>query len=254
MDTNHRDNRGKGLRRPKGTAGAEGAGRQAVIPNRELLERLLSYPLKERGVRETVEALIERFGGIRGVLDATGEELGSVSGVGENTSVFLKLIKEVAVSYRRERLRGKDAIRHSRELLEYLCLATSGEKVEKFLAVYLNERNEVISIEVLYEGALNGTTIYPRKAIEKAFDLDARAVIFAHNHTSGEACPSGSDVRTMMALDQAALSVKLIIHDHLIICKDTYFSARENGWIIGLTASFKRARRGRGIPESSMRR
>ncbi|MBI5644023.1 MAG: DNA repair protein RadC [Deltaproteobacteria bacterium] len=201
--------------------------------NNEILELLLTYAVARKDVKPLSAALIHRFKSFRAIFDASAEELKATPGIGENAAVLIKLIKDVAGVYLKERMMGKDVIRCPKDVLDYLNLTLSGERVEKFIAIYLNGRNELLAIETLHEGTINQTVVYPRKAIEKAFKHNARAIIFVHNHPSGDATPSGVDRQLTKVLDRAALAVDLIVHDHIIIGKDRHFSARESGWIIG---------------------
>ncbi|MFQ5465290.1 MAG: RadC family protein [Thermodesulfobacteriota bacterium] len=198
----------------------------------EILEFLLAYASPRADVKACVRSLVERFGDIRGVFDASIDEL-SAAGMNENAAILIKLVKDVAGEYLKERMTGKDVIGSPADLLDYLNLTLSGERVEKFLAIYLNSNNEALAIEVLHEGTINQTVVYPRKAIELAFRHNAHSVIFVHNHPSGDAAPSRVDRELAGALDRAAEAVDLIVHDHIIIGRDTHFSARENGWFSG---------------------
>lgn len=201
--------------------------------NYEILELLLTYAVPKRDVKPLAKSMLKRFRGIRGVFDASAEELKTVEGMGDNAAVLIKLVKEITGVYLKERMMGSDVMRCTKDVLDYLNMTLSGERVEKFLAIYLNARNEVLSVETLHEGTINQTAVYPRKAIEKAFKHNARSVIFVHNHPSGDATPSNVDRQLTRVLDRAALAVDLLVHDHLIIGKNKHFSARENGWIIG---------------------
>ena len=201
--------------------------------NHEVLEFILGYALPGRDVRPVARELLKRFKGLRGVFDSTDEELASVSGMGESSVVLIRLLKELAVVYLLERMTGKDVIRGQKDVLDYLNFTLSGERVEKFLAIYLNSKNEVLAIETLHEGTINQTVVYPRKAIEKAFKHNACSVIFVHNHPSGDPTPSNVDWQLAGVLDRAARAVDIVVHDHLIIGRNRHFSARENGWING---------------------
>ncbi len=201
--------------------------------NYEMLELFLTYAVAKKDVKPLARELLRKFRGLRGVFEASIEELKAVEGIGENAAMLIKLVKEVCGVCLKERMIGKDIIRCPDEALEFLNLTLSGEPVEKFLAIYLDAKNRAIAVETLHEGTINQTAVYPRKAIEKAFKYHASAVIFVHNHPSGDASPSNIDLQLTRVLDRAALAVDLIVHDHLIIGRNKHFSARENGWIIG---------------------
>lgn len=198
----------------------------------EIVELVLTYAAPRKDVREVAERLLTRFKGLRGIFEATREELCKVSGMGENAAVLIRLIKDVAGVYLKERMMGKDVIRDPGDVLDYLKMTLSGARVEKFLAVYLNSKNEILSLETLHEGTINQTVVYPRKVIEKAFEHNAHSVIFVHNHPSGDATPSNLDRQLTGMLARAAHAVGLVVHDHLIIGRCEHFSARENGWFL----------------------
>ncbi len=197
----------------------------------EIVELLLAYAIPRRDVKPLAKTLISRFKGLRGVLDASVEELVSVKGMGENAAVLVGLVKEMAGEYLKEKVMKRDVIRSAGDVLNYLNVALSGEKVEKFLAIYLNSKNEVLGIETLHEGTINQTFVYPRKIIERAFSHNARAIILVHNHPSGDPTPSTADRRLTEELLAAARALDIIVHDHIIIGKNSHVSGRELGWL-----------------------
>lgn len=201
------------------------------LRNDEVLELILGYAIQKGDVKAVSSRLIERFGGLRGVFEASHEELMAVAGIGETTAVLIRLVKGVSKAFLKDRIIGKDAIRCTRDVLDYLDMTLSGERIEKFLAIYLNARNEVLAVEVLHEGTINQTAVYPRKAIELAFRHNASAIIFVHNHPSGDPTPSGMDRQLTRVLDRAASAVDLIVHDHIVIGRNRHVSMRERGWI-----------------------
>jgi DNA repair protein RadC len=99
---------------------------------------------------------------------------------------------------------------------------------EQFRTVFLNPRNQVIGEEVLQEGTIDQTVVYPRKVMERAIQLKATALILVHNHPSGSPLPSPEDKELTRALVQAARNLQIKIHDHLIISREGHFSFLEN--------------------------
>ncbi len=199
----------------------------------EAVELILTFAIPRRDVKPIAKDLIERFKGLRGIFDADTSELVKIDGIGESAALMIKLVKDSAAAYLKDGLNKKDVIRSPKDVLNYLNLSLSGEKVEKFVAIYLNSKNEILSIDTLHEGTINQTAVYPRKAIERAFAHNARSVIFVHNHPSGDPTPSKSDKKLTGDLESAATAVDLIVHDHIIVGKNSHFSSKEMGWLKG---------------------
>lgn len=195
----------------------------------EALELLLTYSIPRRDVKPLAKSLIAKFKTFQGVLDAPFEEIMSVEGVGESTATYLNTLKECVSLYLRERVMGKRQISSTSGLLDY-CRAEMGNlKDEQFRALFLNSQNEIISDEVICEGTVNQSVVYPRKVMERALYHKASALIFVHNHPSGNYTPSNEDLSLTNALKEAAKSLQIKVHDHLIIGKRGYFSFVEAG-------------------------
>lgn len=75
---------------------------------------------------------------------------------------------------------------------DWLCLKMTGLEREMFLVLYLNQQNQLITHETLFTGTINSTEVHPREVVKSALRHNAAAVLFAHNHPSGEAEPSQS--------------------------------------------------------------
>ncbi|MDP2688529.1 MAG: DNA repair protein RadC [Deltaproteobacteria bacterium] len=198
----------------------------------EVVELLLTFAIPRRDVKPLAKDLVKRFGGLKGVFEAGLDELSSVGGIGENTAVLLMLLKEAAGAYLLERMMSKyPPIRSPRDVIEFLDATLTGEKAERFLAIYLNSKNEILGVEPLHEGAISGMAVAPKKVIEKAFKHNARSIIFVHNHPEGKACPAREERALAEELEAAAGAIDILIHDYLITGGAKHFSAREAGWL-----------------------
>jgi len=195
----------------------------------EALELMLTWAIPRRDVKPIAKELIDKFGSLKAVLDASAEELTAVKGIKERTAALIRSVKELIVLYQRSRLREGTRIASTQELVDYLNSAMSGLKDEQFRAVFLNSKNEVIADEVIHEGTVNQSAVYPRKVMERALVNNSTAVIFVHNHPGGQCRPSPQDIRLTKELIRVARSLQITVHDHLIICKDGYFSFLERG-------------------------
>jgi len=195
----------------------------------EVVEVILTYALARKDVKPLAKKLLQTFGSFRGLLEAPAEEIKKIKGVSDHTALLFKLIKEASDRYLGEKvLNSADIIASPRDLLNYCHSKMGWLKDEQFRLVYLNTRNQVIRDEVLQEGTVDQTVVYPRKVLERAIQLKATALIMVHNHPSGSVIPSLEDKELTRTLVQAAQNLQIKIHDHLIIGRDDHFSFLEN--------------------------
>ena len=88
---------------------------------------------------------------------------------------------------------------------------------EVFLCLFLDTRHRVISHEELFRGTLDGASVYPREVVKRALELNAGAVIFAHNHPSGIPEPSAADRALTRRLVEALGMVEVRVLDHFVV-------------------------------------
>jgi len=114
---------------------------------------------------------------------------------------------------------------------DYLRLALSRADKEVFLGIFLDAQNRVVGSEVLSEGTLTQTSVFPREVVKRALHHNAAAMIFAHNHPSGLLEPSRADEVLTQALKQALALVDVKVLDHFIIGANRAMSFAERGLI-----------------------
>ena len=100
---------------------------------------------------------------------------------------------------------------------EYLQVKLGFEDNEKFVALWLDGRHRLIAYEELFNGTIDGTSVYPRVVVQKAIAHNAAAAIFAHPHPSGVAEPSAADVNITRRLKQALELVDIRLLDHIVV-------------------------------------
>lgn len=101
---------------------------------------------------------------------------------------------------------------------------------EEFHVAYLDTRHRLIECELLFRGTVDGASVYPREVVKEALRHNATAVIFAHNHPSGDSSPSSADEAITVRLKDALSLVDIRVLDH-IITGDTSYSFSETGLI-----------------------
>ena len=197
----------------------------------EVLELLLSYAIPLKDVKPLAKELISRFGSLKGIMDAEKDSLEKVKGIGAHTAILIKLIKETGTIYLKEKAKEKPQITCTSELLDYCKTYMGGLKDERFCVIYLDAQNRMTDIETIQEGIVNQAVVYPRKVLENALKKKASAVILVHNHPSGHVKPSDADIRLTKTIQETAKILDIIVHDHIIIGENRFFSFREEGLI-----------------------
>jgi DNA repair protein RadC len=101
---------------------------------------------------------------------------------------------------------------------------------EKFIAIHLNARYEVIGIHEVSHGTLSASLVHPREVLKAAMLSNAHALMFAHNHPSGsELKESDEDTETTKKLIAAGKLMGINVVDHLIVSPypGEFYSFRE---------------------------
>lgn len=205
----------------------------------EVIELLLSLATPRRDCKEPAKAAIKKFKSLQGVFEATPAELSEIDGIGQVNQFGVRLIKEVANRYIEKRLIGTDAVSNSDELIDYLNMTIRDKRQECFVGVFLNAKNRVIATEILFKGTLTASSVYPREVVQSALDHQAAALIFAHNHPSGEPEPSPEDITITRQLVFACKLMGITVHEHLVIGGENYYSFADHGYIIQFNREFE---------------
>ncbi len=197
----------------------------------EVVELLLTLATPRKDCKDAAKAAMRQFKTLQGVLEASPKALCEVPGIGPINLFGIKLIKAVADRYLEKRLLHKDALNNSKELFEYLYHGIRDKTRECFNVVFLDAKNRVIATETLFEGTLTASSVYPREVVLAALNNHAAALIFAHNHPSGDPKPSQEDVAVTRQLVFACRVVGITVHEHLVIGNNRYFSFADEGHI-----------------------
>ena len=195
----------------------------------EALEFMLTYAIAQKDLKPLAKALIKRFGDFQKVLEAPLEDLIQVDGMGEHAALLIKLFRDCSQYYLRRTIDKRDIISSPVDLVNYCKSAMAHLPDEHFRVVYLNAKNEIIKDEIVQEGTIDQTAVYPRKIIEQALQKKAAALILVHNHPSGNPEPSVQDRQLTTSIISAAATMDIRVHDHIIIGRTGYRSFREEG-------------------------
>lgn len=116
-----------------------------------------------------------------------------------------------------ERFKAGIALTTSAASEEYLKVLIGDYEREVFYVVWLNNQHEVLKSGILFEGTIDGAAVYPREVVKDALSCNAAAVIFAHNHPSGNSEPSQADISITRRLKNALEHIDIRVLDHIVV-------------------------------------
>ncbi len=205
----------------------------------EVIELLLTLATPRKDCKTAAKLALKKFKTLQGVLEADPRELQEVPGIGPINMLGIKLIKAVSDRFLAKKVIGKSAISNSRDLYTYLNGAIRDKTRECFMAIFLDSKNRVLAMDTLFEGTLTASGVYPREVIRAALQHRAAALIFAHNHPSGEPRPSAEDVAVTRQLVFAGRVMGITVHEHLIIGENRYYSFADQGHLARMNSEFE---------------
>lgn len=200
-----------------------------ALADYEILELYLFNSIPRRDIKPLAKDLINTFGSFAEVIAAPHERLIEIKGISEKTALDLKLIRAAALKLGQESLLGRPVLSSWSALLNYCRSAMQFEGKEQFRVLFLDRKNRLIADEVMGKGTVDRAPVYPREIIKRALDLNSTALILAHNHPSGDPAPSRSDIDITKKIVEAASTIGISVHDHLIIGRNNIASFKTLG-------------------------
>jgi DNA repair protein RadC len=201
----------------------------AALSDAELLAIFLRVGVKGKSAVDLARDLVTTFGSLNGLFAASAADLCAVHGMGEAKYVQLQAVLEMSKRALGEEMKSTDALSSPQAVRDYLRLTLSRLPHEVFVAVFLTSQNRVIVVEELFRGSLTQTSVYPREVVKRALAHNAAAVIFAHNHPSGEPTPSQADRALTRALADALALIDIRVLDHFVVAPGASLSFAEQG-------------------------
>ncbi|EKO3572816.1 MAG: DNA repair protein RadC [Vibrio metschnikovii] len=202
-----------------------------ALSDAELLAIFLRTGTPGMNVLELADCLLRQSGSLRALFSASKEQFCAHKGLGEAKFVQLQAVLEMTQRYLAETLKRGDALTSPQQTKLYLTSVLRDRHREAFYILFLDNQHRVIQDEILFEGTIDAASVYPREVVKRALQLNAAALILAHNHPSGIAEPSQADRRITQRLVDALQLVDIRVLDHFVIGDGEVVSFAERGWI-----------------------
>lgn len=187
------------------------------LEEHEALELLLFYAIPRVDTNETAHRLLAKFGSLHRVFDAGKEALAEVDGVGESAAFFLTLLPHVMEKYMLSKQIKHVKLSKSAQYGEYMLPYFIGKTEEMFYMLLLDSKFTTISCEYICSGSSTNVNVNIQKVMALASRKNVAFAVIAHNHPSGFAIPSKTDLSTSEKLYALLQTINVTLLDHIIV-------------------------------------
>jgi DNA repair protein RadC len=192
-----------------------------------LLSKLI-FPYVCRSLADELAAkLLAKFGSLSEALSAPQHRLLEVPNFSAEAAEALTVVMQVSQKLAKDRIPLHLPLLDSwQALLDYLHADMAFLPRERMRILYLDKKNRLIADEIMNEGTVDFTPVFPREIIHRALELSATALLLVHNHPSGDPSPSSADVQMTRTIADVARPLRITVHDHITIGKSGHASLR----------------------------
>jgi len=195
------------------------------LSDAELLAVMLRTGYAGKDVLSMAEELLARYQNFAQLLNVSYDDVSHIKGLGLAKYAQICAIREIVERSLMHKLANKSVLNSSVICSRYLKLVMAHHEHEVFACLLLDTHHQLLHFEQLFKGTLNSASVYPREVIKCVLKVNAAAVIFAHNHPSGDCQPSQADLHITQHLKKALALINVNVLDHIIVGDDTYSMA-----------------------------
>ncbi len=197
----------------------------SALTDVQLVMAIIGSVGKGFDVASVANAVVKLINKHKGSLSV--EHLSTVNGMGLAKLAQILFAFELA---RRYLIKDKTRMLNAGDAFPLLA-HISEKNQEDFVCISLNGANEVIETRIVTIGLVNSSQVHPREVFADVIADRGSAVIFAHNHPSGDLKPSESDMLAHKQLADAGKILGICVFDHIIVSSRGYYSFQESGKI-----------------------
>ncbi len=187
------------------------------LSGEEIIHLLLATVLDEPTAKRLAQVCIQRFGSIGALFAARDDHLNSAFEGEIEPVTLIRCVRRVLQELLREPLEQRPILNDLQKLYDYLRLTLANETHEVVRLLFLNGRNALLKDELHARGTINHTPVYPREIVKRVIEVNASALIIAHNHPSGDPSPSKEDIAMTALLKRVLMDIGVTLHDHVVV-------------------------------------
>ncbi|MDE5889007.1 MAG: DNA repair protein RadC, partial [Bacilli bacterium] len=191
-----------------------------ALSNEELLSILIRTGSNSKSVKDLSDDVLKSID-IHDMANVSYNTLKSIKGIGEVKAITI----QAAIEFGKRVLNKADLvqrIKSGNDAYYLLRYEMENELQEKFMAIYLDTKNNVIMKKVIFVGTVNSSGVTARDVFREGVKNNATSMIIAHNHPAGSVIPSKDDIYLTKEFVKLGRMMGINVIDHLIIGKNRY--------------------------------
>ncbi|MDH5586685.1 MAG: DNA repair protein RadC [Nitrospirota bacterium] len=199
------------------------------LSDAQLLAILLRVGRTDCSAVEVAMDVLTQLEGLRGLANRSLEELCAIPGIGPAKAAQILAGVELGKRALAMPLTEGKRIQGSQHVFEHYYPLLRDLRHEVFKAVLLDAKHTVIRDFTVSQGSLTVSIVHPREVFNIAVRESAAAIIFVHNHPSGDPEPSQEDHALTQRLIAAGDILGIRVLDHVVIGDGRYVSFADEG-------------------------
>jgi len=203
------------------------------LSSADLIAVCFGSGLPGESAQQLAQRLIAHFGSPLALMAASTEKLLACRGLGAARTAQLKAVHELSCRSDEYTLARSDPLRDVSAVSRYIRRRIGHRERETFACLFLDTRYRPVCWEEMFLGSVNRAHVHPREVLKRGIELNAVALILAHNHPSGIAEPSQADLQLTRELKDLLRRVDIEVIDHVIVSPTTSVSLAARG-LLGL--------------------
>ena len=201
-----------------------------ALSDAELLAILLRTGGRGATAVDHARAIIDAFGDFRQLAQVGVGDLCAVKGLGPAKAAQILAAIEIAKRYGERAFKPGDPLRGSADVYLHFRERLASERREHFYAVLLDNKHRKIKDVSVSQGSLTASIVHPRDVFAPVVREAAAAVIFVHNHPSGDPTPSREDIEITRRLREVGDLMGVRVLDHIVVGQGRYVSFVDDGY------------------------
>lgn len=200
------------------------------LSNSELLALIIRSGVEGKNVLEISREMVNDIG-LNDLPGSTLRELTRYRGIGEAKAGRMLAVFELSKRLAEEEIKPGEKIFGLDDVIGHLNPEMKRLEREEFRALHLNNANELIFEETVFQGTLDEVRIEPREVAKSCLKNNTGGLIMAHNHPGGDPDPSEADITVTESIRDALKELGVSLVDHVIVGKYDEASLKRRGYI-----------------------